>query len=208
MAALLPHTELRSAPDGYAVLADGRPTQGTEARAKVLAGVGGTAITFAAFKALSASERRELYRAHKVLYVFHNRIDSAGDKADTERLTFEEVEGAQRELVDLVKMLNSANAYNIFITADHGFLYQDDPLPDPMFLSEPPAGRSSRRSRASSSGATCRTDPDTSPSLTRRRHERTGSRSRWRDPCSGFGSAGPGHGTSMAGLRCRRSSSR
>jgi uncharacterized protein (TIGR02687 family) len=140
MAALLPHTELRPGPDGYAILADGRPTQGTEARAKILADVGGTAITYAAFKALSAGERRELYRDHKVLYVFHNRIDATGDKADTERLTFEEVKDAQREIVDLVKMLHSANAYNIFITADHGFLYQDDPLPKHMFLSEPPDG--------------------------------------------------------------------
>ena len=140
MAALLPHNELRPGADGYAILADGRPTQGTEARAKILGDVGGMATTYAAFKALSAGGRRELYRDHKVLYVFHNRIDATGDKADTERLTFEEVEGAQREIVDLVKMLHSANAYNIFITADHGFLYQDDPLPKHMFLSEPPSG--------------------------------------------------------------------
>lgn len=140
MAALLPHTELRPGPDGYAILADGQPTQGTEARAKVLANVGGTAISYEAFKAKSASERRELYRDHKVLYVFHNRIDADGDRADTERLTVEAAEEAQREIVELVRMLHSANAYNIFITADHGFLYQDDPLPEHMFLSEPPAG--------------------------------------------------------------------
>ena len=39
-----------------------------------------------------------------------------------------------------MKKLASANATNIFITADHGFLFQDDALPESFFLSTKPHG--------------------------------------------------------------------
>ncbi len=81
------------------------------------------------FKALSADERRERYKANRV-YVYHNRIDATGDKPGTERQVFEAVEDTLRDIVDLVKKFASANATNIFITADHGFLFEDEALAD------------------------------------------------------------------------------
>jgi len=75
-----------------------------------------------------------------VLYVYHNRIDATGDKPGTERQVFEAVEDTLRDLVDLVKKVANANATNIFVTADHGFLFQDAELPDQFFLSEKPQG--------------------------------------------------------------------
>ena len=45
-----------------------------------------------------------------------------------------------RELVDLVKRLTNANATNILITADHGFLFQDTALADAFYLSTQPQG--------------------------------------------------------------------
>jgi hypothetical protein len=74
------------------------------------------------------------------LYVYHNRIDATGDKPSTERQVFEAVEDTLRDIVDLVKKLASANATNIFITADHGFLFQDESLADTFFLSTQPQG--------------------------------------------------------------------
>ena len=140
MAALLPHSTLKHSPDAKTVLADDQPTNGTAFRGKILESVGGSAIQAEDFKALSADERRELYKANRVLYVYHNRIDATGDKPGTERQVFEAVEDTLRDIVDLVKKLASANATNIFITADHGFLFQDEALADSFFLSTQPQG--------------------------------------------------------------------
>ena len=140
MAALLPHSTLKHSADGKTVLVDDQPTNGTVLRGKILQGVGGSAIQAEDFKALSGDERRELFKAHRVLYLYHNRIDATGDKPGTERQVFEAAEDTLRDLVDLVKKLASANATNIFITADHGFLFQDDALPDSFFLSTKPHG--------------------------------------------------------------------
>ena len=127
-------------PTARPVLADGQPTNGTAIRSKILESVGGTAIQAEDFKALSADERRELYKSNQVLYVYHNRIDATGDKPGTERQVFEAAEDTLRDLVDLVKKLANANATNIFITADHGFLFQDEALADTFFLSTQPQG--------------------------------------------------------------------
>lgn len=140
MAALLPHQTLTHSADAKVVLADGLPTNGTAFRGKILETVDGAAIQAEDFKGLSAEERRELYKANRVLYVYHNRIDATGDKPGTERQVFEACEDTLRDLVDLVKKLASANATNIFITADHGFLFQDDALADAFFLSTQPQG--------------------------------------------------------------------
>ncbi|MFF4937306.1 BREX-1 system phosphatase PglZ type A [Micromonospora sp. NPDC000729] len=140
MAALLPHSTLTHSADAKSVLADGQPTNGTAFRGKTLESVGGAAIQAEDFKALNADERRELYKANRVLYVYHNRIDATGDKPGTERQVFEAVEDTLRDIVDLVKKLASANATNIFITADHGFLFQDEALGDTFFLSTQPQG--------------------------------------------------------------------
>ena len=140
MAALLPHSTLKHSADAKTVLADDQPTNGTAFRGKILESVGGAAIQAEDFKALNADERRELYKANRVLYVYHNRIDATGDKPGTERQVFEAVEDTLRDIVDLVKKLASANATNIFITADHGFLFQDEALADTFFLSTQPQG--------------------------------------------------------------------
>ena len=140
MAALLPHRTLKLSLDGKTVLADDQPTNGTAPRAKILNVVGGTALQAEDFKALGADERRELFKNSRVLYLYHNRIDATGDKAGTERQVFEAADDTLRDLIDLVKKATNANATNIFVTADHGFLFQDTELPDQFFLSEKPQG--------------------------------------------------------------------
>jgi len=140
MAALLPHSTLKHSADAKTVLADGQPTNNTTFRGKILKAIGGSAIQAEDFKALNADERRELYKANRVLYVYHNRIDATGDKPGTERQVFEAVDDTLRDIVDLVKKLASANATNIFITADHGFLFQDEALADQFYLSTKPQG--------------------------------------------------------------------
>ena len=140
MAALLPHMTLGHSPDGDPVLVDGQRSDGTGNRNKVLAPADGFAVQAEDVLAMPRSELRELYSAHQVLYVYHDRIDAMGDKARTERQVFEAADRALRELVDLIKRLTNANATNILVTADHGFLYQDTALADAFYLSTKPQG--------------------------------------------------------------------
>lgn len=140
MAALLPHKMLAHSHDGDPVLVDGQRSDGSANRNKVLAPVDGFAIQAEDLIAMPRGEQRELYGAHQVLYVYHDRIDAAGDKARTERQVFEAANDALRELVDIIKRLTNANATNILVTADHGFLYQDTPLADASYLSTKPQG--------------------------------------------------------------------
>lgn len=140
MAALLPHTTLAHSHDGDPVLVDGQRCDGTANRNKVLAPVDGFAIQAEEVFVMPRTELRELYGAHQVLYVYHDRIDAAGDKACTERQVFEAADDTLRELVDLIKRLTNANATNILVTADHGFLYQDTALADIFYLSTKPQG--------------------------------------------------------------------
>lgn len=140
MAALLPQSELELVPEAMPVLADGMPTNGTANRDKILQAVKGHAISAADVLAMPGDELRDLYKQHQIFYVYHDRIDAAGDKAATERTVFQAAEDTLRELVLLVKKWTNANATNIVITADHGFLYQDTPLEQAYYVSEPPQG--------------------------------------------------------------------
>ncbi|MDZ8172437.1 BREX-1 system phosphatase PglZ type A [Microbacterium xanthum] len=140
MAALLPQSSLELDPGGLPVLADGKPTNGTANRDKILQAVKGHAISAAEVLAMPAGDLRELYTRHQVFYVYHDRIDGAGDKATTERTVFEAAEETLRELLLLVKKWTNANATNILITADHGFLYQDIPLEQAYYVSAAPQG--------------------------------------------------------------------
>lgn len=140
MASLLPQSTLELDPEGLPVLADGKPTNGTANRDKILHAVKGHAITAAEVLSMPGSALRDLYTKHQIFYVYHDRIDAAGDKAPTERTVFEATEQTLRELLLLVKKWTNANATNILITADHGFLYQDIPLEQAYYLSESPQG--------------------------------------------------------------------
>lgn len=140
MAALLPHKTLAHSHGGDPVLVDGQRADGTANRNKVLAPVGGLAIRAEEVLSMPRGELRELYGAHQVLYVYHDRIDAIGDKATTERQVFEAANDALRDLVDLIKRLTNANATNILVTADHGFLFQDTALADASYLSTKPQG--------------------------------------------------------------------
>ncbi|MDZ5446077.1 BREX-1 system phosphatase PglZ type A [Micromonospora sp. 4G57] len=140
MAALLPHGTIGHSKDGDPVLVDGQRSDGTANRSKILDTVDGRAIQAEDVFSLTREELRELYQQHQVLYVYHNRIDATGDKAGTERQVFEAAEDALRELVELIKRLTNANATNLLITADHGFLFQDTALADAFYLSTLPQG--------------------------------------------------------------------
>lgn len=140
MAALLPHTTLAHSVEGDPVLVDGQKSDGTANRSRILSAVGGTAVQAKDFLEMKPADRRDLYSSNQVLYVYHDTIDATGDKAVSEHRTFTAAADAVRELIDIVKKLASANATNIIVTADHGFLYQRSKLAEHFNLTVKPQG--------------------------------------------------------------------
>lgn len=141
MAALLPHKTLEFTPEGKTILADGANTVGTDARSKILAGgFGGraAAITAEEFLTLnSKTDGRDLAKANDVVFIYHNVIDAVGDKRDTEHRTCAAVESAIEEIIKLLKKAAAMNVSHFAITADHGFLYQNEALDESDFLALP-----------------------------------------------------------------------
>ena len=130
MAALLPHKELSLTGD-IKVLCDGEPTEGTEAREKVLNSrhPGNAAIQYTDLLRMKKNERRERIKSANVVYIYHNTIDAVGDKSNTEDDVFEACDKAVKELTKLIPIIvNDMNGTNIFITADHGFIYTYEEL--------------------------------------------------------------------------------
>ena len=140
MAALLPHKTLAHSKGGDPVLVDGHRSDGTENRNKILEPVEGYAIQAEEVLAMDNRELKQLYTEHRVFYIYHNGIDAIGDKASTEQSVFEAAQTTLNTLVKLVKKLAGANATNIVVTADHGFLFHDSPLADAGYLSSKPQG--------------------------------------------------------------------
>ena len=133
MAALLPHREIQISDVSKAtVVVDGKPSSGIENRRKILVASVTAAEKSWKAHAVQASEVmeqnkdaiRELFRENDVLYIYQNVIDNIGHKVGTEDRAFEAVQDAMEELVKLVKKLVAANASNLLITSDHGFIFQ------------------------------------------------------------------------------------
>ena len=143
MAALLPHGELSQASkNNLLVTSDGQPTDGIANRNKLLQEVGGIAVKSEAVLKLGRDAARELFKSNQLIYVYHNLIDKTGDDPGNEDRVFKAVEDTFTELMTIIKTLVNANATNILVTADHGFLYQDGGLDESGYLSVEPQGDS------------------------------------------------------------------
>lgn len=141
MAALLPHQKISYSDKGD-VLVDGASSAAPN-RGNILAGVKGVAVKADDLKEMKKEEGRAFVKPHNVIYIYHNVIDAIGDSHATEGQTFSAVRRAVRELADLVKMIvNNLNGSTIFITADHGFLFQESALEasDKNALTDKPLG--------------------------------------------------------------------
>ena len=138
MASLLPNKEILFSDDhSTTVFVDGKSTQGTENRSKILQdAVKGAAKAMRAdeLMGMNKTECRELFKEHDVVYVYHNQIDATGDKKESEGRVFDAVEDTLEELIKIIKKLVAANATNLLVTSDHGFIYQDRILEDSDFL--------------------------------------------------------------------------
>ena len=138
MAALLPGKEV-SANEKIDVFVDGNPTVSTAQRGTLLkaANPESVAVTYKELLQMKKQERRELVVGKEIIYIYHNTIDALGDKAATETKVFEACNDAIDELTAIVKIIvNDLSGVNIFITADHGFLYTYKPLEESQKISK------------------------------------------------------------------------
>jgi uncharacterized protein (TIGR02687 family) len=130
MASLLPHQRL--AYKGNAsldVTVDGQLSSTLEQRSAILAAHGGVAIGRDALMEKGKDKGREFAKPHKIVYVYHDLIDMIGDKRGSEAKTFEATAQAIKELSELVSFIvNNLNGSTVFVTADHGFMYQESAL--------------------------------------------------------------------------------
>jgi uncharacterized protein (TIGR02687 family) len=144
MAALLPNKTISFAEnDTGTVIVDGINSQGTANRDKILKQFTGQATAIRAEDLLSMNKEncRELVRDNDTVFIYHNRIDAVGDKKESEERVFEAVEETLEELLTIIKKLTAANATNILVTSDHGFIYQNKPIEESDFLTAEVTGK-------------------------------------------------------------------
>ena len=132
MAALLPGAQLGLNPADATALVDGQSATGTENRSKILksyANGRARAILAEDFLNLTSSkEGAELTRDHDLIVIYHNRIDRIGDKRESEADTCLAVEHAFEDLELILRKIASLKGSQAVITADHGFLFQQEPV--------------------------------------------------------------------------------
>lgn len=81
-------------------------------------------IDYSVISKFNAEEGRNFFKDKQTVYIYHNWMDSIGDKKASEYYTFESVAQCITQLKMLMrKIYNSFNIRNILVTADHGFLF-------------------------------------------------------------------------------------
>jgi uncharacterized protein (TIGR02687 family) len=137
MAAMLPNKNMSIQPESESILIDCLSTQGVQSRGKILeqfSGVRATAINAEEFMKLNTStDGREFVKQYDLIYIYHNQIDKIGDDKTTEDKVFEAVEREIDFLMDILRKIANMNGNNMFITADHGFIYQNNELSESDF---------------------------------------------------------------------------
>ena len=125
MAALLPNKQLSRVNDSDDILVDGQVSSGIKDRELILQkeNPDSIAIKYDDLYEMTKQEWKKLFSGKKIVYIYHNEIDNAGEH--NENTVFEACEKAINELEKLVKDLHTTfSGINAFIIADHGFFYK------------------------------------------------------------------------------------
>lgn len=151
MASLLPGRQWTVNASTATVTVDGRSATGTANRAEILrlaCDSKATALQAEDFLELNTkTDGRALMRDHEVIYIFHDHIDKVGHTLGTEARAFDAVEETFEELEKIIKKVANINGSNMLITADHGFLFQQEDLDDGDMTALPKADEWTYRNR-------------------------------------------------------------
>lgn len=150
MASLLPGAELSISPITLAATVDGQDATGGRHREGILCRSVPDAVVIS-YEDLVGQDGEERLEGASLAYVYHNVIDATGDKRDSEEGAFGAVETAFVQLDRACARLFELGFRTVLVTADHGFLYQQDPqsfeFADVPFLSAVLDVQRSKRSR-------------------------------------------------------------
>ena len=138
MAALLPGKHISISPQNL-VSKDGMSTQGKEARATLLQRSGFHSVVLSAPELLHMprKEGREATKAAQLVVIYHDTIDKMGENDESKVLAA--CTEAVVELHTLIKRIcNDLNGTNLYLTSDHGFLYQRRVLEPADKIDAPP----------------------------------------------------------------------
>ncbi len=133
MAALLPNHQLSYEKQQDEVFADGISTKGTDSRTKVLNARVQKSLAITASEFLKITNPKTFFKDFDLIYVYSNKIDSTGDKRDTEGEVFQATEDEFNNIIKIVELIRNGNGSNILITSDHGYLYQNEQLDETDF---------------------------------------------------------------------------
>lgn len=137
MASLLPNTIMSVSPNGEEVFVDGKSSQGSQNREQILNSYADGAYPSivldinAVLSSMNTTILRNMIRDYSIVYIYQNVIDARGESDLVKACT-----DAIEQLKAMVVMLGSSNVTCMFITSDHGFLFQNQDLAEYDFLSE------------------------------------------------------------------------
>ena len=124
MSALLPHRTLELTDDGQELI-DGNYCIDLASREKVLQSrqPESCCVQFDSIKNLNQTGLRKVFTGKRVVYVYHDQIDTRGEHTEDE--VFVACEEAVDEIYSLIRKISStANTYHFIVTSDHGFIYK------------------------------------------------------------------------------------
>lgn len=125
MASLLPHKTISY--KNKDVLVDGESSAAPN-RDDILQGVGGRACKASEVMGMKKDEGREFVKDQRVIYIYHDKVDSTGDQKKTESEVFQAVRETIEDLAKLVsQVVNNLNGHHVVVTADHGFYFTHTP---------------------------------------------------------------------------------
>ena len=125
MAALLPNRVLSRVQNSDDILVDGLNSSSIKDRELLLQkeNPDSIAVKYEDLYEMTKLEWKKLFSGKKVVYIYHNTVDNAGEH--NENTIFTACDKAINELEKLVRDLHTTfSGVNAFITADHGFFYK------------------------------------------------------------------------------------
>lgn len=147
MAALLPNEELSYDNDADVVFVDGISSMGTDNREKILKKTVAKSLAISAENFYKIAKPKDFFKNYDLIYIYSNVIDKAGDDKASEGTVFKATEDELANIKRMVEIIRNANGTNILVTADHGYLYQNEALDESDFTNFKASGNVIKENR-------------------------------------------------------------
>lgn len=130
MPLLLPNRKLSLDSKNKKMTVDGQLADSLEHRQEILKRYNPKSAAYALdeLKGATAKGIRSKFTGQEVVYIYHNQVDAIGDNKKTEDDVFKATEEAIDEIQQLITRLRTQGIVQIYVTADHGYIYRNDRL--------------------------------------------------------------------------------